>query len=237
MNRHCAVLGYHKIGPPSVPEWDTWFYIPTEIFSEQLHAVRRLGWEFISAQTFLDGLRDPATLPEKSCLVTFDDAYTSTLEIAAPVMKDIGCPSVVFVPALLVGGTNVFDKDIEPTETLCSWEQLRRLSQFSCSAQSHGLKHQKLSSLPPGARREEIIRSREIIEANLGTPVNMYSFTYGDNAGAAPEVTSALEAAGYGAAFLYGGGSFNPARVDPMAIPRLAMGPDTDPAAALAPAV
>ena len=234
MKRRCAVLGYHKIGPPSVPGWETWFYISTAVFASQLETARRLGWQFIDARRFLHGLREPDALPEKSCLVTFDDAYRSLPEHALPVLRAACIPSVVFVPAKLVGGTNVFDRDNEPQEFLCSWEDLAFLSRNDCSIQSHGMNHARFSDLEPAQRRTEIFASRDLLESRAGTAVRMFSFPYGDNANDAPDVRKALSGAGMEAAFLYGGGIFSPCETDPFAIPRLAVGPDTDLAAALA---
>ena len=40
-----AVLAYHKIGPPAKGGWETWNYVPTEVFSQQLARVKALGYD------------------------------------------------------------------------------------------------------------------------------------------------------------------------------------------------
>lgn len=235
MTPRCAVLAYHKIGPPSYLGWDTWFYVAESIFSEHLRTVKKLGWTFVDAARFLQGLNGSSPLPEKCCLLTFDDAYASTLTHALPVMKEEGCPSVVFAPAGLVGGTNVFDKDIEPDEFLCSWEQLTELEANQCSIQSHGMLHKKQSELTPEERRSEMLLSKKCLDDHLRNPVQMFSFPYGDNASGAGDITPSLRASGYQAAFLYHGGPFDLPDADAFAIPRIPVGPDSDIASILSP--
>ncbi len=73
-----------------------------------------------------------------------------------------------------------------------------------------------------------MLRSRAVLECNLGKPVEVFAFPYGDNGGDQEKVVKALKRAGYRAACLYGGGP-NPLPIaDPYRLARLAMGPNTD---------
>src|SRR5579872_6433741 len=96
--RRVAVLGYHKIGPPPVGGWETWYYIPTKTFRSHLERLAGVGWRFIDLDLFLKGLADPNCLPERAALVTFDDGYRSVLENAGPELIRAQCPAVMFVP-------------------------------------------------------------------------------------------------------------------------------------------
>src|SRR5437867_3481580 len=104
-----AVLGYHKIGPPSLEGWDTWYYVPESIFEAQLQYIHENGWSVIDAQTLLTGLANPSTLPVKAAVLTFDDAYRSVLTHALPHMQKYGFPGIVFTPTRFIGGLNLFD--------------------------------------------------------------------------------------------------------------------------------
>ena len=35
-----AVLGYHKVGPPGPGAWETWFYVPEDVFAAHLTVLR-----------------------------------------------------------------------------------------------------------------------------------------------------------------------------------------------------
>lgn len=233
-SRRLAILGYHKIGDPSPGGWETWFYIPEATFVAQLEYLREHGWEVLDLATILRGLEDRALLPERSALLTFDDGYRSMLHCALPCLRRFGFPAVLFVPTAFVGGYNAFDGGAEPDEPICGWEELRELERHGVAVQSHAVSHRGFSTLDAAEQEEELRRSRLLLEERLDRPVELFSFPFGD-AGANPEATTELlRRAGYRAACLYGGAPLTLPAAAPFALPRVAMGPDTDLAAALA---
>jgi hypothetical protein len=121
-SRRLAVLGFHKIGPPAPGHSGTWFYVSEAVFESFLRWLPANSWQVIDAETFLRGLEFPAGLPERAALLTFDDGYRSMREIALPLLRSFGLPSVLFVPVSYIGCTNHFDADIEPEEPICSWD-------------------------------------------------------------------------------------------------------------------
>jgi peptidoglycan/xylan/chitin deacetylase (PgdA/CDA1 family) len=225
--KRLAILGYHKIGPPPRSDWSTWFFIPEETFLRQLMELQADGWQVIDLATFLRGFSSPDVLPERSALITFDDGYRSMLTIALPLLRQLGLPSVLFVPTEHVAKSNSFDSGLEPDEMLCDWDELRKLHQAGVAIQSHAASHRRFSKMDLVDQKTELLRSKAAIEAEVGGQVSTIAFPYGDD-GADPQLLRGeLERAGYQAAFLYGGG--------PVAIPiessyrltRLAMGPET----------
>jgi len=223
-----AILGYHKIGPPPSGGWDTWFYIPENVFEEQLRYVQNNGWEVIGIESFLSGLETPEALPRRGVLLTFDDGYRSLQHVALAKLRKFDFPAVLFLPTDFVGSTNRWDEGVEPPEDICDWEDLKALQKSGFSIQSHGAGHYKFSTLDPAARERELQDSKAAIEARLETPVSVFSFPYGDDGTSQTETRAALERAGYRAACLYGGGvSMFPAS-NPYRFERLAMGHDTD---------
>lgn len=217
-----AVLGYHKVGPPGPGAWETWYYIPEDVFAEHLTVLREGGWQPVDGATFLRGLAEPGTLPERAALITFDDGFRSVLDIALPWLERFGFPGVLFVPTDFVGRTNLFDS--EPEEPLCDWDELRELQRRGIAVESHAASHRKFSELTPSQRALELEGSKAALEAGLGRAVQLFAYPYGDDGGAAPQVREA----GYHAAFGYGGGPISLPAEDPYLIERLAMGPDSD---------
>jgi peptidoglycan/xylan/chitin deacetylase (PgdA/CDA1 family) len=228
-----AVLGYHKVGPPPPTGWETWFYVPEATFAEQLAALRSGGWQPVDLATFLRGLTEPEGLPERSALITFDDGYGSVLDVALPWLERFGYPAVLFMPTDFVGRTNLFDLEGEPEEQLCDWDDLRELVRRGVAVQSHGVSHRAFSELSPAERGSELERSKAALEDGLGQPVELFAYPYGDDAGAPPDLREAFARAGYRAACRYGGGPFSVPASDPYRLERVAMGPDSDVAAAL----
>jgi peptidoglycan/xylan/chitin deacetylase (PgdA/CDA1 family) len=219
-----AVLGYHKVGAPGPGAWETWYYVPEDVFAGHLTALRDGGWQPVDAATFVRGLAEPGTLPERAALVTFDDGYRSVLDIALPWLERFDFPGVLFVPTDFVGRTNLFDAESEPEEPLCDWGELRQLDRRGVAVESHAASHRTFSELTPSERALELERSKAVLQTELGRTVQLFAYPYGDDGGAAAQVREA----GYRAAFGYGGGPISMPPEDLYRVERLAIGPDSD---------
>jgi peptidoglycan/xylan/chitin deacetylase (PgdA/CDA1 family) len=227
--RKVAVLAYHKIGPPSVAEWETWSYVSEARFETHLRYLADHGWQVIGLNALLHGLEHPDTLPARAALITFDDGYRSNYELALPLLQRFGFPAVMFVPTGFIGGYNAFDADIyyEPHEEICTLDELRALERGGVSVQSHGRSHRRLSELTPAERQEEVSSSKAHLEQALGKTVSALAFPYGDNGGDARATATMLAARGYRVAFLYGGGWTDWPVADAFSIARVPIGADT----------
>jgi peptidoglycan/xylan/chitin deacetylase (PgdA/CDA1 family) len=230
-----AILSYHKVGEPAPGGWETWYYVPRETFGRQLAQLREGGWEPVDVGRVLGALAGVEPLPERAVHVTFDDAYRMLVDAALPLMAEHGFPGTVFVPTDYVGGFNDFDygQSREPREAICDWEDLARLAAGGIAIQSHGAAHRAFSDLDDPELEIELRRSKAEIEERLAGPVEMLAFPYGDGGRDPAATTRLIEACGYRAACLYGGGAFDPASADPFRLERIAVGRDTDLAAEL----
>jgi peptidoglycan/xylan/chitin deacetylase (PgdA/CDA1 family) len=225
-----AILSYHKIGPPSPRAWETWYHVPESTCAEHLDLLAEDGWRILDTAGALAALAKPAT--ERSALITFDDGYRTLLERTAPRLARRGLPAVAFIPTGFVGGASEWDAGtLEPPEALCSWDDLRELQELGVSIQSHGAGHRHLVGLAPAELEQELAGSKARLEEELGRPVELFSFPYGEAGSGA--VRAALAQAGHRAAFTYGGAVLHAAVDDRYAVPRPAIGADTHLAAAL----
>lgn len=223
-----AVLGYHKIGPSPIGFPPTWFYIPEETFTKHLTFLEEKQWVVIDLETFLRGLDHPETLPDRAVLLTFDDGCKSMTSVALDCLRRFGFPAVVFIPADYIGKTNLFDAGVEPEEPICDWDDLKKLEAAGVSIQSHSASHRKFSALDRAGLEQELIGSKATLEAGLGKSVTAIAFPFGDSGSDRAETEALLIQAGYGAAFLYGGGPVDHGKLHRYRVPRLAMGPETD---------
>jgi len=232
-NRSVAILGFHKVGKLPPVGWDSWFYIPEVTFIGYLQYLEENGWQVIDLATFLSGLDSPHSLPEKAALLTFDDGYQSILDVALPCLLRFGYPAVLFVPTDFVGGRNTFDAGVEKEEAMCDWEDLRELEHCGVSVQSHGASHRRFSQLDPGVQEQELIQSKAVLGDQLGKPVKVFCYPYGDSGAEPGVIERVLQQAGYQAACLYGGGPNRVPITNPYRLTRLALGPDSDLSVAL----
>jgi peptidoglycan/xylan/chitin deacetylase (PgdA/CDA1 family) len=223
-----AVLGYHKIGPPPIGFPPTWFYVSEETFIKHLTFLKEEQWAVIDLETFLRGLEQPETLPDRAALLTFDDGCKSTTSAALDCLRRFGFPAVVFVPADYIGKTNLFDAGVEPEEAICNWDDLKELEAAGISIQSHSASHRKFSTLSLVELERELAGSKAALEAGLGKSVTAIAFPFGDSGSDRAETEALLIKAGYRTAFLYGGGPVDPGKLHRYGVSRIAMGPDTN---------
>src|SRR5260370_13890781 len=116
----------------------------------------------MDAVTFVEGLSRPETLPSRSVLLTFDDGYCSMCHTVVPLLSAYRFPSVVFVPTSFVGDTNRFDRDVEPEEPICGWDDLLEMQRTGVSVQSHGVTHRRLSALGLDELRHELPATKSV---------------------------------------------------------------------------
>jgi peptidoglycan/xylan/chitin deacetylase (PgdA/CDA1 family) len=188
-----------------------------------------MGYEFIDLARFYRGLDDSASLPAKSALVTFDDAYRNNRTVALPVMIRLGVPGVVFVPTNYIGGLNVWDSGgPEPDEQICDWDDLMALEENGVAIESHSASHPSFSNLTAEEHERELRQPKEALEARLGRKVEFFAYPYGDAGSDFALSEGMLKKVGYRAACLYGGGAVTLPGADRFRLERLAMGPDSD---------
>src|SRR5688500_17357750 len=97
------VLMYHGFGDRSRDEDPQNLFVTADSFEAQLRSLLRRGRRPLSHDGFVDGL-DRGHWPRRSFLVTIDDGYVSTLEVAAPILARLGVPAVLFCLPGLLGG-------------------------------------------------------------------------------------------------------------------------------------
>jgi peptidoglycan/xylan/chitin deacetylase (PgdA/CDA1 family) len=109
-------------------------------------------------------------------LVTFDDAYVDTYEIAAPVLRDLKVPAAVFVPTAFVGKTSSWDADPRP---LMNGEQLRALAAGGFEIALHSHRHENYASLTAAQIADDVVASFAALSALGLTPAPALAYPYG----------------------------------------------------------
>jgi peptidoglycan/xylan/chitin deacetylase (PgdA/CDA1 family) len=144
--------------------------------------VYRLAPEQLRAQ--LIAVQAAARQADIELDVTFDDAHHSQVELAAPILEQLGITATFFVPAGWVG----------VRRATATWEQLRTLRDAGHTIGSHGQTHVLLTHCSPAVLRVELLHSRQVLEDKLGVPVEAISMPGGRWT---PTVAEACRAAGY----------------------------------------
>jgi peptidoglycan/xylan/chitin deacetylase (PgdA/CDA1 family) len=97
-----VILTYHSVAAPGLAEWiDPRNRIDADRFARQaefLATHRRV----ISLDELADAVESGEPLPAGSVVLTFDDGYRDTLEVAAPILARYGLPAMLYVPTAIV---------------------------------------------------------------------------------------------------------------------------------------
>jgi len=100
------------------------------------------------------------------------------------------------------------------------WDEARDMQRNGMAFGSHTHSHEILTSLSPELQREEARYSREILEQELNSHIDILAYPVGLKHCFSADTVSALEQTGYRAAFSFYGGSNRPGEIRPFDIRR-----------------
>jgi peptidoglycan/xylan/chitin deacetylase (PgdA/CDA1 family) len=173
------VLLYHRINPDG-DSTKSEFSVDASTFRKQMEFLDVNGFRTITFkdyQLFLDGELE---LPKRPVMITFDDGYQMTHRLALPIMKEFSMKAVVFVVADSSLKVNNWDAPLGiELWKLLDQQQILDLHRAGFEIGSHTLTHRNLSLLPAEEARDEITRSRLILEKLLDCPVKTFSYPFG----------------------------------------------------------
>lgn len=154
-----VVLLYHRVGGGSGTEVD----LPPRLFKAQMEALAASG----RAVTLTDALAVLAgpSLPEPSpVVITFDDGTRDVLDVAAPIMQQLGLSATLYVATRFIEDQIDFPHSGRPA----SWAGLKdALGSGVLDIGSHTHDHLLLDRLTPPQAERQLDRSIGLIEDRL----------------------------------------------------------------------
>lgn len=167
------ILCYHRFGPNK----SSMMLTPSS-FEAQMEYLARSGYRVISMQQFASFLAGREPMPRKTVVITIDDGYRATYQVAYPVLKKYGFPATVYLYSDFVGASDAL-----------TWPQMLEMQRSGLiEIQPHSKTHANLTVRLAGetdARYAERIR-REVdgpigaIQDRLSVASFSYAYPYGD---------------------------------------------------------
>ena len=167
------ILTYHRFGSKRER-----MVVTSEAFASQMAYLRDNGYRVIPLSSLLPFLKGEAALPQRSVVITLDDGYQSSHEIAYPILKKFGFPATIFIYSDFVGARDAM-----------SWGTMRDmiasgLIDFQPHSKSHPHLAHRQQQESEGAYQariaEEIEAPGQKIRQQLGQPLYSFAYPYGE---------------------------------------------------------
>lgn len=117
--------------------------------------------------------------------ITFDDGYACLHDIVAPVLQDYHAFATVYINTGWISEKDNAHKNSDvnlghyPNETFLNWREVKTLQQNGWEIGSHGVDHIDLTAQPEMTIQDELIRSKNMIEAILKSSCKHFAYTWG----------------------------------------------------------
>ncbi len=175
MTSSLSILTFHSLDDES----SVLSFLP-RLFQRGMARLQESGYRTVSLPEAVERLRQGASFPDRSFVLTFDDGYQTVYEEAFPVLQRYNMSATVFLTVGAKGTTNPHDRlpSLEGHPML-SWREIREMGQWGISFGAHTLTHPDLTRLPSVRVEAEVYHSKAIIEDMLGAPVTCFAYPFG----------------------------------------------------------
>lgn len=175
-NRQCIpILTFHSIDDTGSP-----ISVSPLQFKRQMEDLWVRGWSTCNLDELVQGYHC-GQWPEHSFMLTFDDGFVNFATQALPVLCKHGFSATVFVTTDWVGRTNDWpgQPGWVPRSALMDWNALRMISKSGMGIGAHSCSHADLTRAGSAQKEREVLNSAELIEQQIGRPVQSFAYPYG----------------------------------------------------------
>jgi peptidoglycan/xylan/chitin deacetylase (PgdA/CDA1 family) len=168
------ILCYHQF---SAGRSNDLMVMPRDSFVRQMDYLKNNNYHVISLADLQGFLAASTRIPPRSVVLTIDDGFRSSYEIAYPILKSYGFKATFFVYTDFVGAGRAL-----------SWAQINELRASGIiDIESHSKTHTSFSLRPGespayGARlAAEIDQPQAVFQRQLNERVSIFAYPYGDS--------------------------------------------------------
>lgn len=192
------ILLYHSISPVASGRFRPWT-VPPRRFAEHLALLAELGYQPVTMSQLDDACSGAGPrLPPRPVAITIDDGFADFASAALPALERYGFASTLYVTTgYLGGGAGWLAREGEGRRRMLSWEQVADLAGRGVEIGAHSHSHPKLDELGTRAARDEIRRSRRLLEDHLQRPVRSFAYPHGYHG---PRIRRLVVEEGFGSA-------------------------------------
>jgi len=194
MSTRRTVIAYHAVGICPSGEDPHELFVSEGVFEAQMDFLARRR-NVVPLEVIVDGsLRSS----KPAVAITFDDAYRSVLDTAAPILSKYGLPSTLFVPTAWMGLQNGWIEPPSRPLDIMGPEELLEAERRGISVESHGSAHMKYWEADLSDVEADVRSSIERLTGILGRPPRYLAYPFGPTS---VEASRIVERCGLEAAF------------------------------------
>ena len=180
------------------------YHYPPADLAAQLDYLETHHYTVVGLDSVVAGLHNPASLPAKPVVLTFDDGFANQMS-AFQLLKAHNMKATFYIinggeaSHWCIGAGRRYGDPSQPPsgcgDAYLTWDQVRELDASGLiTIGGHTLDHPQLTTLSTDEQRHEIVDSKAGIEAEIGHPIYDFAYPYGNyNA----TTVSLVAAAGY----------------------------------------
>ena len=166
------ILLYHKV---SSHDGDA-LTISVDDLDRQLAYIKSSGYTPISFSGLKESLHGGRALPAKPVIVTFDDGYLSTYELAYPLLVKHGVKATVFLTTAFIGGIAGWGGAREP---LMSYDMMRQLSGELVEFGMHSHRHESYERHSAAQMEADLSECLRALEDSGCRFTRVFAYPYG----------------------------------------------------------
>ncbi len=154
--RGLPILMYHKVDTSK----KDFLTVSLTQLTAHFNYLKINGYQPISFQSFL---QNPASLPPKPVIITFDDGFVNNFELLYPLLQQFDFKATIFLPVSFIGKTNAWDAG---TDALMDYETLQKMDSRWVEFGLHSFAHQNYKSMKTNDIEEDIKKSIDLLQAH-----------------------------------------------------------------------
>jgi peptidoglycan/xylan/chitin deacetylase (PgdA/CDA1 family) len=219
------ILMYHSVSKDATPKYRP-FVVSPETFANHMAYLRQHLYTPITITQFIRAVaQGGAALPERPIVLTFDDGFADFLAEALPILQQYNFTATLYIATGFIGSTSRWmQREREATRPMLTWDQVSEINANGIECGGHSHWHRQLDLLSLTEARDEIVRSKKLLEDHLGQEISTFAYPHGYHSTA---IKRLVREAGYtsACAVVY---AMSSTTADPFALARLRMGADTN---------
>jgi len=186
------ILAYHEISATPHPSYLTFTVTPLQ-FTQQMEWLSRKGYQAISLDDLIEHRAGRRSLPARPFIITFDDGCRNAAEHAAAILPAFGFTATFYLVPAVIGSVTTWARNQRFLPVL-DWNMARRLVALGFTCGSHTFNHRRLAQVDEAECRQELERSRAVLQDRLGCDIVHLSYPHGSYN---PAVRRMAEETGY----------------------------------------